>query len=153
MALSNNNSLTQARAREKDQAALMLLTIYDGTPLRLVNDLVDVTSNGNVFTGFPFAIDVSVDDGETLQTIQLTLDNVTLEMITWVRSFTKPVPIKIEAIFSGAPDFVEDSVSELVIRTVRYNEQVITATLMADDDLNQLLPSDTYNSLDYPGLF
>jgi len=153
MTIQNQNSIQQSRQREKEQAVFNLLTVYEGTPLRLVDNLTDVVSNGNTFSAFGFSVEFSPNDGETLQTIQLVFDNTTLEMIDWIRSFTSPIPIKLETVFSGDLDYVEQSISELVIRSVKYDVKSITATLSADDDVNQLLPSDTYNSLDWPGLF
>lgn len=149
----SNNATEQIRNRETKQAVLMLVTIYEGTPLRLVNNLVDVVSRGNTFTAFPLSINVSADDGETLQTVNLVLDNVSLEMVDWIRTITSPVSVTIETIFSGDLNTVEQSISDLVIREISYNANTIIATLMADDDLNQKIPSDTFNSLDFPGLF
>ncbi len=151
----SQNARTQIRALNKDQAVLILVTINDGTgtPLRLVNNIKDVVSRTNTFTAFPMSIDVSPDDGDTLQTVQLTIDNASLEMVDWVRTLTNPVPVIIETVFSGSLDTVELSLTNLVIRNIKYNTTSITANLMADDDLNQQIPSDTYNSYDFAGLF
>jgi len=149
------NAKQQITAREKDQAVLMLLTIEPpGYPIvRIVSNLIDVTSNGSLFTAMPFYVDLSADDGKTLQTVKLTIDNVTLEMIEWVRTITDPIPVTIQTIFSGSPDIIEQQISDLIIRQIKYDSMKLEATLLADDDLNQLVPSDTYNSNDFPGLF
>ena len=74
-------------------------------------------------------------------------------MIEWVRTITDPIPVVLQTIFSGSPDSVEQQISDLVIRGIDYNAQTIEAKLLADDDLNQSVPSDTYNSNHFPGLF
>lgn len=154
MALSTN-AQEQIRSREKAQAVLLLLTISPPahSVVRLVDNLEDITSNGNVFKAFPFKIDLSADDGQTLQTVRLLIDNVSLEMVDWMRGVTDPIPVTIQTIFSGTPDTIEQQISDLVIREVKYNATTITATLFADDDLNQIVPSDTYNSNNFAGLF
>jgi hypothetical protein len=149
------NAQGQIRSRETDQAVLLLVTISpDGfDPVYLVNNTVDITSRGQVYTALPLTVKVTPDDGETLQRVTLTLDNISLELIDWVRTLTYPIPVVLETIFSGNPDVVEQSISDLIIKQIEYNVQSITATLFADDDFNQKLPSDTYNPLEFPGLF
>lgn len=149
------NAKQQITAREKNQAVLLLVTMYPtGFPIiRIVNDLVPITSNGFVFSPFPVTVDLSADDGKTLQTVKLMIDNVSLEMIEWVRTVTDPIPVKVQTIFSGSPDIIEQQISDLLIRNIKYNSHSIEGTLFADDDLNQLVPSDTYNSNHFPGLF
>jgi len=151
--MASVNAQSQIRSRDKDQAVLMLITIYDGTPVRLVNNLVDITSRGNVYTAMPLQVDTSPDDGETLQTVDLKIDNVSLEMIDWARTLVAPIQVSIELIFSGDTETVEQSISDLVIRSVQYDSMSIMAQLMADDDLNQLIPSDIYDAIGFPGLF
>jgi AAA+ superfamily predicted ATPase len=149
------NAKQQITAREKDQAVLLLVTIFPpGFPvIRIVNNLENITSNGEVFNAFPVRIDLSIDDGKTMQTVKMTIDNVTLEMIEWLRTVTSPIPVTIQTIFSGSPDIIEQQISDLIIRNIRYNAMTIEATLMADDDLNQKVPSDTFNNYDFPGLY
>lgn len=149
------NAQEQIRAREKPQAVLMLVTLSPPgfSDIRLVNNLTDITSNGNVFKAFPISVNLSADDGETLQTAKLTIDNVTLEMIDWVRAVVDPIPVIIQTIFSGSPDIIEQQLSDLVLRQITYDSTTIVGSLFADDDLNQMVPSDTYNSRDFAGLF
>ena len=85
--------------------------------------------------------------------VDLVIENVSLEMIDWIRQTTDPVPIMIQSIFSGNPDRIERQLSGLVLRQAKYDSRQITAKLFGDDDFNQLLPSDTYNSHHYAGLF
>lgn len=149
------NSQNQIRSREKDQAVLLLITIsppgFD--VVRIVDNTVDVTSNGNLFTALPLKVKITPDDGETLQRVTLTLDNISLELIDWVRTLTYPIPVTLETVFSGQLDVVEQSISDLIIKQIEYTSQTITATLFADDDFNQKIPSDTYNPLEFPGIF
>lgn len=149
------NAKSQIATVDKDQAVLLLVTILPPgfAAIRIVNNLVDIESNGQTFTAFPLSIELSADDGETLQSVRLKVDNVTLEMITWLRSITDPIPVILQTVFSDEPDIIEQQISDLVIREVKYDALNIEATLYADDDLNQAIPSDTYNSNEFPGLF
>lgn len=149
------NSEGQIRSREKDQAVLLLITIHPPgfEPVRFVDNTVNIISREMLFTALPLKIKITPDDGQTLQRITLTLDNISLELINWVRALTYPIPVTIETIFSGQPDIVEQSISDLIIKQIEYSAQSITATLFADDDFNQKIPSDTYNPLEFPGVF
>ena len=154
MALSTG-AVEQIRSREKEQAVLTLVTISPPAKpvVRLVDNTEDVTSNGNLFTGFPVRVDLSADDGDTLQQVVLVFDNTTLEMIDWLRSVAEPIPVTLQTIFSDTPNTIEQSISDLIIRKVTYTANSITAVLLADDDLNQAIPSDIYDALSYPGLY
>lgn len=149
------NAKNQITNADKDQAVLLLVTLSPPgfSVVRIVNNLVNITSNGNLFTAFPLSVKLSADDGKTLQTVKLVVTNVTLEMIEWFRSTVDPIPVTIQTIFSDQPDVIEQQISDLVIREIKYSAQTIEATLLADDDLNQSVPSDTYNSNHFPGLF
>lgn len=154
MTLSNNAQI-QARARETTEAVLTLVTIspVGFSIVRLVNNTIDITSRGNVYTALPLTIQYSPDDGESLKEYQLILDNIDLDLITWVRSITTPIPVVIETVFSGDLDTVEQSVSSLSIRKVVYTSTSIKASLTVNDDLNQKIPSDSYDPLKFKGLF
>ena len=149
------NAEGQVRSRDKDQAVLMLVTISPSgfDTVRIVDNTVDITSRGQVYVALPLKVQITADDGETLQRITLTLDNISLDLITWVRSLTYPIPVTIETIFSKDPDTIEQSISDMVIKQIEYTSQNIVATLFADDDFNQKVPSDTYNPIEFPGLF
>lgn len=149
------NAEGQIRSRDKDQAVLLLVTISPSgfDPVRVVNNTVNITSRGNVFTALPLEIKITPDDGESLQKVTLTLDNINLDLINWIRTLTYPIPVVLETIFSGNTDIVEQSISDLIIKHIEYDSYQIKATLLADDDFNQKIPSDTYNSLEFPGLF
>jgi len=119
----------------------------------MVNNNVNVVSRGNTFTAMPLSVELSPDDGDTMPSARVIFDNITLEAIDWVRALTTPIEITIETIFSGEFDVVEQSISNLLINKITYDQFSITAVLSADDDLNQALPSDRYTALQWPGLY
>lgn len=143
----------QLRGPNQPEAYLVLITILSPTPRRIVNNNVDIISRGDTFIGLPFEIEFSQDDGESIQQISIYLDNISLEEIEWIRTLTTPVPILIETIFSGTPEIVERSISNMVIRLIDYDAFSITSTVSADDDLNQSVPSDIYSALEWQGLY
>ena len=153
MSLSNGG-VAHVRSHNVASPYLMLVTIDTGAGglVRFVNNNVNVPSRGNTFVALPVSLSISSDDGESVRSADLTLDNVTLELIDWVRSLTEEVPVIIEMVFGDSPDTVESSISNLVIKEATYDDFSITATLSADDDLNQKVPSDTYNALQWQGL-
>lgn len=143
----------QIRSQVQSDAYLTLVTIHTSPVYRLVNNIEDLTSRGNVFTAIPMSFDFSSDDGETIQTIKLNIDNISLEMIDWVRSLTDEVQVTIETVFSGNLDVPEITISNMTIKLIDYDAFTISATLSAADDLNQQIPSDEYTPLQWAGLY
>ncbi len=151
----SNTLLNQLYIQESDDPFLTLLTISHASfaTLYLVNNVEDVVSNGITFTSFPVSITLPADDGETLRTVTLTLDNASLELMEEFRSITDPMDVKLEMVLASNPDLVEIELSELKIKNISYTASTITATLYMDDFLNTELTSEKYTPANFPGLF
>jgi len=151
----SNALLSQLYAQESNDPFLVLLTLTHvsfGT-LRFVANTVDITSRGNTFEAFPFKITLPADDGESLKDIVLTLDNVSLQLITSLRSITNYIAVKIELVLASNPDLVEIEIDGLKINSVSYNAESISANLILDNFLNTELTSEKYTASLYRGLF
>lgn len=139
-----------------DEVFLWLLTIEhqeSSTTFRLVNNLDDVVSRGDTYMAFPFQFVLPEDDGETLPTIQISVDNVSLELIEIVRTYGTGITITAEIIMASAPDNVEYSIDDLSLVDATYNSQSITLTAQIQDLLNQRFPADDYLPRTFPGMF
>lgn len=139
-----------------DEVFLWLLTIEhaaSSTIFRLVNDLDDITSRGNVYSAFPFQFALPEDDGETLPTIQINVDNVSLELIEIIRTYGSGITITAEIILASNPDDVEYSIEDLSLVDATYNSQSITLTAQIQDLLNQRFPADDFLPRTFPGMF
>jgi len=139
-----------------DEVFLWLLTIQhqeSNTTFRLVNNLDDVVSRGETYMAFPFQFVLPEDDGETLPTIQISVDNVSLELIEIIRTYGTGITITSEIIMASAPDNVEYSIDDLSLVDATYNSQSITLTAQIQDLLNQRFPADDYLPRTFPGMF
>jgi len=151
----SNNLLNQLYLQESNDPFLTLITLEHSsfTTVRLVNNVENITSRGDVFDAFPVKITLPTDDGETLRQVALEFDNVSLELIEEIRSVTDLIDVKIEMVLASTPDIVEIDFSELKIKNITYNKTTIIANLFMDDFLNTELTSEKYTPTNFPGLF
>jgi hypothetical protein len=122
----------------------MKITDPDGqnpsTPLYFVNNNVNITSRGQEYQAFSFAIEFYIDDGDRLPTMTIEVDNVTRELVDEVRLVTQPLQVDLELINGEIPDQVEVSVPQMTLRNISYNANSLSGILMLDDVLNQRFP-------------
>lgn len=152
----SNNLLAQLYNQNSDDPFLTLIELDHATfpdTIRLVNNTVDIVSRGNTYTAFPVEITLPADDGTTIRSVNITFDNVSLELIDEFRQVTNPIDTKLEMVLASDPDTVEIELAELKISNISYNAQTVSAELFLDDFLNTELSSEKYTPTLYPGLF
>lgn len=150
----SNELKEQLFSQESGDPFLTLLTIEgsDGT-YRLVNNTKDFVSRGQTFSAFPMKVRMPADDGESAREFQLDFDNASLLLIRALRSVTEPIPCKIEMVLASLPDVVQMSVEDLLIRSVTYNDKLVTAKIVLDNFLTVAMTSERYTPSLYPGMF
>jgi hypothetical protein len=149
----SSNARAALYAAQSDEVWLQLLTIeHDdiGAPIRLVDNTEPVTSRGDTYLSFPFMIALPASAQET---VELTVDNVSRELIEEVRSIATPLSITLEVVTASDPDTVEAGPFEFQSRAVEYDVQAMRFTLAFEPLLSEPFPAYTYTPLDYPGLF
>ena len=150
----SNELKQQIFAQESDDPFLTLVTLtHPFFTARLVNNTTDIVSNGFTFTAFPMKIRLPIDDGETSRDFTIELDNVSLELITNLRSVTTAIGVKIELILASIPDVVQMAHEDLQIRSIAYDSKRISAKIVLDNFLTVGLTSERYNPSNFPGLF
>lgn len=143
-------------AQETDKIFLMLLTIDHAnmvTPLRVVNNYDNVTSNGEVFTAYPFSFSLPDELEDSLSQVDLVITNVDRLLVDNVRSFSSPLSVSLEVVLSDSPDTVEAGPFVMSMREVKYDAMKLTGTCSFQDILNESYPEGSYTPADYPGLF
>lgn len=146
----------QLFAQNSNDPFLSLLTLTHESfaeDIHLVNNTVEIISNGITFHPFPMKITLPTDDGESLREVVIELDNVSQELIDELRSITGFIDVNLQMVLASNPDFVEVEISELKIRNINYNVSTIQANLFMDDFLNTELTSERYNPTNFPGIF
>ncbi len=136
-------------------AWLFLLTIKTkgNAPLRLVNNNEPITSRGNVYEPFPFALVLPEDTGDQLPKVSLSISNISGEIIKAIREQQDPPEISCELISSAYPDVVEKTLDFLQLRTVSYDAITITGQLEVVNVLTKGFPGESYDPVHFPGLF
>lgn len=141
--------------QETSKAIIPLVTLSGpgmGT-LRFAAALDDITSNGDLYKAFPFTLTLPFDDGETLPTLMLSIDNVDQTVIDNVRSATGDISVQVAIVMDSDLDTVEQQFSNLVLREINYSSMRINGKLYIDDLLNRKFPGDMYTPDEWPGLF
>lgn len=149
----STNARAALYASQSDEVWLQLLTITHAdiaTPIRLVSNTENITSNGETFVAFPFELSLPGTDQES---VELAVDNVSRELIEEVRSIATPLGLSLEIVLASAPDTVEAGPFDFQSRAVEYNGQRMRFTLAYEPLLNEPFPYATYTPIDYPGLF
>lgn len=136
-------------------AWLFLLTIEakGKPPLYLVNNNEVFRSNGIDYQPFPFKLNLPSDTGERLPRIELSISNISNEIIEAIRSEITPPTLTIEMVSSAYPDIVEKRLDFLTLRGVTYDATTITGELEVINVMSSGFPAEVYDPVHYPGLF
>jgi hypothetical protein len=149
-------ALAALNAPQTDKVFLALLTITHANlaqPVRVVNDMVNVTSRGNEYIGLPFQIDLPSEVEEELPRVRLTIDNVDRLLVEAVRTLTSPPTITLEVILASSPDTVEAGPLPFALRNAEYDSLVVTGELAFEDVLNEGFPAHSFTPNLFAGIF
>src|SRR5574343_158920 len=142
--------------QQTDDVILWLLTIThpaSNTVHRLVNNLDAILSRGETYAPFPFHFILPEDDGSTLPQVTLRIQDVSQELIDTLRRYANGISLTAEIILASAPDQVEFSIDDLIVRNVQYGAIDITLTAQVEDLLNQRFPADSFLPRSFAGMF
>lgn len=150
-----NDLLRELYAQDSADAFLMLLTIsHPSFPtIYLSNNNRDVVSRGNTYLAFPMEVTLPGDDGESMQEVDIRLDNVSRELITELRTVTTPINVTVEMVLASNTDYVQISLEEFKLKNISYNSKTIQGKLYLDGFLNIAMTSEKYGPTNFPGLF
>jgi hypothetical protein len=145
-----------AMAQETDEVYLVIMEIDHpsfGTPLRFVNNTVDITSNSNLYTAFPFEAIMPDDKEESEPTAQIRIDNVSRELIDEIRTISEPPTMTLSVILASTPNTIEWGPLEFQTRSVTYDASTITFTLGYSTFISEPFPYRTFDTISFPGMF
>lgn len=151
------NAIRSMQDAECSEVWLVLIDINHASlpaPLRIVNNTEDITSQGNVYTAFPFELVMMTDSSDELPQVQLTIDNVERTLTRIIRNLSEPPDIVLKLIESSNPDTIEIQINDLTAKEFTYDKFTISCILYAEDMLNQRFPADFVTpAAGYVGLF
>lgn len=140
-----------------DEALIVLLEIEHALlpePVRLVNDVEDIVSNGHNYMAMGFDVKWNNDAQGELPKVQLVMQNVGRSMMRWIdmsngASYTT---IRAKVIRRSDPDTVEESL-KLQVERITANLLTITFNLVIQNQLIRRGIKRVFTKEKAPGLF
>ena len=126
----------------------MLLTLNHpdlAAPIRVTSDGVPTMSGGNVYSPFPFEVILPDDVEGRPPQAQLSIDNITQEIIAALRGLTSPPKVTVQIVRSTNTDIVEYQWIGLEWSGSSYDKTVITGTLTFQDITREEFPYETFD--------
>ena len=143
-------------ASETDEVYLIMLTLsHSSLPddIRIVNNTENITSKTKEFIAFPFQIILPDDTSQGPPSATLRIDNVSREIIGYIREFASAISAKIEIIRASEPDTIEATYDGFTLRGVQADATTITGQLGVEDITIEAFPSRSFTPASFPGLF
>ena len=139
------------------ETPLILLEINHpelGTPIRVVNDTVDITSNSNLFLAFPFTCVLPDDYENRLPKARLSISNVGKDLMYWLETTDGGIgaTAKFQQIMRSRPDQIEWEITMSLFNVMATNSQ-ISAELGFENLFAKPAISIFYRPETSPGLF
>jgi len=155
-AYSKNRKRAVNRTASRDAPVILLEISHPGltTPVRVVKDNVDLTSNGDLFVAMPFDITLPDDPQGGLPKATLSIDNVGKELMGWLESSNggQGSSCRIMEVLRSDPDTVEWEAT-MALDGITATPLVVSGRLSYDDILNQPAVQAVHNPQTTPGIF
>ena len=145
-----------AFGQETSEAFLVLLEIDHAdlaSPIRVTSDGVDTTSGGETFVAYPFEMSLPSNPETGVSQAQLTIDNVSQDIITSIRNITTPPSVVIRVVLASAPSTIEAEFSGFELKNVSYDALTITGTMTIESFMSEPYPGGSFLPSSFPGLF
>lgn len=142
--------------QETEEVFLVLLTIDHpelSNPIRLVNNTEDITSNGNLFTAFPFKIVMPLADPNSQPRASIEVDNIDRQIVTAIRTITSSPTVTLQVIMASAPNTIEVEFTDFKLQDTSYNGFTVSGTLSMENYLLEPYPADQFVPSNFPGIF
>ena len=150
------NALKEAAyAQETSDVFLVLLTIThdDITPIRVVNNNENITSDSNLFVAYPFEITLPDSTGESSPRAHITIDNVSREIAESIRNITTAPKITISVIRAADPDTIELTFAPFTLRNVKWDTSKLSGDLSMENIEIEPFPIGQFSPAQFKGLF
>lgn len=122
-------------------------------PLRVVNNTEPVTSNGNVYQSIGFTFVLPAETENTVESANLTLDNVDRAFTIAIRSVRRPLNVRAVVIESSDPDTIEIGPFDFQLRNVRYGPDTLSGQLLFNNYVERNASTVTFSNQYFPGLY
>jgi hypothetical protein len=146
------DALKQDAWQDSSNLPLVLLEIDHSSlseSIKVVNNKVNVTSNGNEYIGFPFEIILPDSKEDSPPTSKLRIDNVSREIGQAIRLISSPPSVTIKVVRQETPDVIEAEFTGMSMTNVSYDAFSVEADLQFEDLTKEPYPYLTFS----PALF
>ncbi len=143
-------------AQHTSKVFLELLTIDHADlsePLRLVNNTVDVESNGETFTATAFGATLPTDVDKQVPKAQLTVSNVDQRIIIALRQLTSAPIFTLAVVVADSPDTYEYGPIDLQLVEYQASARTISMTVSLENFTQEEYPFLRFDPVNFPGLF
>lgn len=153
----SDNARQNLLAVSADEPFLILLEIIHPDlpiPIRIVDDVQNITSNGEEFTALPFRVSLPDDLSGQIPQAKLEVDNVGRELTTWLEISRGGVGAKcrIMQVLRSDPDLIELDIT-LDLTKLSINNQSVQGELGFVNVLGQASVTTTFTPTTAPGLW
>lgn len=141
--------------QESDSFLVLIVITHPDlvTPLRFVNNTVNVISNGFEYIAFPFKLKWPNDTDGTVPVASLQIDNSNQVIMQTIRTLVGKPTVSISAIRMDDFDAVEVTLPNFQLSNVRGDVGSITGDLTLDDVAKEAYPGVTFTPAEFPGIF
>lgn len=157
MSRATSNALKAAVAgQETGEVFLFLLEIdHDNlvTPIRVCNNMEDITSNGELFVAYPFELALPSDSNDESPKTRLSIDNIDRSLMATIRSITSAPTVRIMAVLASTPDTLEVDLPGFSLVNISADAMAISGDLSIEDFTTEPFPGDRFLPSSTPGLF
>lgn len=114
------STLAQTSASEAPIVLLQIDHASLSSPVRVVNDTLDLTSNGNLYVAFPFRCELPDDFDGQLPRASLVIDNVGRDLMYWIEASSggQGSTATFSQVMRSRPDLVEWSITMYLYNVV-----------------------------------
>jgi hypothetical protein len=153
-------------SRETGEVFVILLTIDEDSldaPIRVSTDNGDTftvdsetvrgtISRGENFIFFPMKISLATDKDGVPPTMQISIENVSRDLIVAIRSMSAPPTVLVEVVLASQHDTVEASFANFKLSSADY-DMWITGTLSREHFYTEPYPGIQILPSNFPGCF
>lgn len=161
MARTLSSTFRQAIESETtSEVVLVCLTITEDSlaaPIRLVHNTENITrqieGSPELFVAMLFEIDLPSEDGDTIDSVSIKIDNVDRQIVEAVENATGRPQVSMEIVLASDPDTVEAGPIDMELDSVEYDSMWVVGQLVFDELVNQQSAAHTYSPFLFPDLF
>ncbi len=146
---------SEAFAADSGVVYVVLLTIdHDdlASPIYVAANNEDIVSGGNTFVAFSFDIMLPDNKASAPTSARLSIDNVSMEIATSLRSISTPATVTIQIVDAATPNTVEVEYPQFQLTNVRWDALKVTGDLTQENFTVEPYPAGSFTPNSFPGV-